>query len=187
MQKWAEIHGAPPSATDWNPAVARRLGDKERAARFGEGLWPHVSSVLTGLLFAGFSAPEGDSGGQGGWALIDTASGAIRKVTTTIPPADQARGFAGGGIWSTPAFDARSGYAYVGAGNPFSKTQEHPYTNSILKIDVNSSRSTFGQVVAHYKGNPDQYTNTLETLSQTPICRATDTNGVPFPLDDPAA
>jgi outer membrane protein assembly factor BamB len=80
----------------------------------------------------------------------------------------------------------RRGYAYVGAGNPFSKTQEHPFTNSILKIDMDPSRSTFGQVVAFYKGNPDQYTNTLATLSQTPICRATDNNGLPFPLDDPA-
>ena len=151
------------------------------------GSYTNASSALyRSLLFAGFSAPEGDSHGQGGWALIDTATGAIRDVTTTIPPADQARGFAGGGIWSTPAFDLRNGYAYVGAGNPFSKTQEDPYTNSILKIDVSSSRATFGQVVAHYKGNPDQYTNTLETLSQTPICRATDINGVPYPLDDPA-
>ena len=145
-----------------------------------------ASALYKGLLFMGFSAPEGDSAGQGGWGLIDTSTGAIRKITTTIPPADQAQGFAGGGVWSTPAFDTRNGYAYVGAGNPFSKTQEHPYTNSILKIDVNSSRSTFGQVVAHYKGNPDQYTNTLETLSQTPICRATDDSGLPFPLDDPA-
>jgi polyvinyl alcohol dehydrogenase (cytochrome) len=151
------------------------------------GSYTNASSALyKGLLFMGFSAPEGDSNGQGGWALIDTATGAIRKVTDTIPPADQARGFAGGGIWSTPAFDVRRGYAYVGGGNPFSKTQEHPFTNSILKIDVNASRSTFGQVVAFYKGNPDQYTNTLETLRQTPICRATDTNGVPYPLDDPA-
>jgi polyvinyl alcohol dehydrogenase (cytochrome) len=145
-----------------------------------------ASALFKGLLFMGFSAPEGDSAGQGGWALIDASTGAIRKVTTTIPPGDQARGFAGGGIWSTPAFEIRKGYAYVGAGNPFSKTQEHPFTDSILKIDVNSSRTTFGQVVAHYKGNPDQYTHTLETLSQTPICRATDTNGVPYPLDDPA-
>ncbi len=114
------------------------------------GSYTNASSALfKGLLFVGFSAPEGDSNGQGGWALIDTATGAIRDVTTTIPPADQAQGFAGGGIWSTPAFDARRGYAYVGAGNPFSKTQEHPYTDSILKIDVNSSRTTFGQVVAH--------------------------------------
>ena len=145
-----------------------------------------ASALFKGLLFMGFSAPEGDSAGQGGWALIDASTGAIRKITTTVPPADQAQGYAGGGIWSTPAFDVRQGYAYVGAGNPFSKTQEHPFTNSILKIDVNASRPTFGQVVAHYKGNPDQYTNTLETLSQTPICRATDDSGLPFPLDDPA-
>ena len=145
-----------------------------------------ASAVYRGLLFAGFSAPEGDSHGQGGWALIDTATGAIRKVTTTVPPADQAQGYAGGGIWTTPAFDTRNGYAYVGAGNPFSKPVEHPYTNSILKVDVNSSRKTFGEVVAHYKGNPDQYTQTLQTLSQTPICRATDMDGIPFPFDDPA-
>lgn len=144
-----------------------------------------ASAVSRGLLFMGFSPPEGDPNGQGGWALIDTATGAIVKVTTTIPPADQAKGFAGGGIWSTPAFDTARGYAYIGAGNPNSKTMEHPYTNSILKIDMVRSRPTFGQVTGFYKGNPDQYTNALETLSQTPVCAASDADGVPYPVDDP--
>jgi polyvinyl alcohol dehydrogenase (cytochrome) len=144
------------------------------------------AAVSNGLLFYGFSPPEGDSTGQGGWALIDAASGSILKVTTTIPPADQLKGYGGGGIWSTPAFDRRGGYAYVGAGNPDSKVLEHPYTNSILKIDIDRSRPTFGQVVAHYKGNPDQYTNTLQTLSQTPVCAASDSVGAPYPVDDPA-
>jgi polyvinyl alcohol dehydrogenase (cytochrome) len=144
------------------------------------------AAVFNGLLFMGFSPPEGDPKGQGGWALIDTATGAIVKVTTTIPPADQLRGYAGGGIWSTPAFDRTNSYAYVGAGNPFNKSFQHPNTDAILKIDMNPARATFGQVVGRYPGNPDQYTQALTTLSMTPLCRATDLNGVPYPLDDPA-
>jgi polyvinyl alcohol dehydrogenase (cytochrome) len=144
-------------------------------------------ALFRGLLFLGFSPPEGDPAGQGGWALLDTATGTIVNVTNTIPPADQLKGYAGGGIWSTPAFDGGGGgYAFIGAGNPSSKTMEHPFTNSILKIDMDQSRLTFGQVVAHYKGNPDQYTNTLETLSQTPVCAASDNPSVSYPLDDPA-
>jgi outer membrane protein assembly factor BamB len=41
-------------------------------------------------------------------------------------------------------------------------------------------------VVAAYAGNVDQYTDTLQTLSGTPVCSASDNPAVPYPLDDPA-
>jgi polyvinyl alcohol dehydrogenase (cytochrome) len=151
------------------------------------GFYSNASPVLAnGLIVAGYSPAEGDSTATGGFALLDPASGAIVKVTPTIPPADQAKGFSGGGLWSTPAYDPRTKYLYWGAGNPFSKQVEHPNTNAILKIDLSRSRSTFGQIVAAYHGNVDQYTDTLETLSHTPVCAATDSPSVPTPVDDPA-
>ena len=140
--------------------------------------------VFDGVLFAGFSPAEGNPAGQGGFALYDAATGALLRVTDTISAADQAAGFAGGGIWSTPAYDAATGYAYVGSGNPYSKAVEDVHTNAILKIDLRRSRPTFGQIVASYKGNVDQYTQALQTLSQTPVCAASAT--APDPLDDPA-
>jgi outer membrane protein assembly factor BamB len=142
--------------------------------------------VFGGVVFAGFSPAEGDSSGQGGFALLDAVTGAILTTTPTISPADQAQGFAGGGIWSTPAYDAASGFAYVGAGNPYSKTEQDQRTNAILKVDVTRTRSTFGQIVGFYHGNVDQYNDVLTILQQTPVCALSVSSGLPFPLDDPA-
>jgi outer membrane protein assembly factor BamB len=157
------------------------------AVGHGAGFYTNASAaVFNGILFYGFSPAEGESGSQGGWALIDVADGHIVKQVDTIPPADQARGYAGGGIWTTPAFDKRTGYAYFGSGNPYSKTVEHEYVNAILKVDLDRSRPTFGEVVDSYKGNIDQYTEALEALSHTPACEASDTDVFTWPLDDPA-
>lgn len=143
-------------------------------------------AVFKNILFYGFSTAEGDSQGQGGFALLDTVTGAILKKTYTVPPADQEKGFAGGGLWATPAIDTETKYAYIGSGNPFSKTQEHPHTNAILKIDLDQGRPTFGEIVDSYKGNIDQYHEELEVLSQTPVCIETEELFDGFPLDDPA-
>jgi outer membrane protein assembly factor BamB len=137
-----------------------------------------------GLIVAGFSPPEGQQVGQGGFVVVESFFGHTLRRTPTIPLADQARGYAGGGLWSTAAFDDETGFAYLGAGNPFSHTKEHPNTNAILKIDARWWSRTFGQIVASYKGNADQYTDALTTLSHTPVCEAT--APVDFALDDPA-
>lgn len=140
------------------------------------------------VVFAGWSPPEGDSKGQGGFALIDAETGAIAKTVEVIPTADQAQGYAGAGIWSTPAFDRQTGYAYIGASNPYSKTKEHPFTNAVLKIDMRSPK-TMGAIVGAYKGVVDQYSSDLQAVNQSPVCAATDNPNVPvaaFTFDDPA-
>lgn len=150
------------------------------------GYYTNASPVVAGdLVVVGYSSPEGDSTGQGGFALLDAGTGAIVKVTPTIPPVDQAKGYAGGGLWTTPAYDPSTRYLYFGAGNPNSKTVEHQNTNAILKIDLARSRPTFGQIVAAYHGNVDQYAQELQTLSHTPACQVSDVEGFAWPLDDP--
>jgi glucose dehydrogenase len=152
-----------------------------------QGYYTNASPlVANGLLVAGYSAPEGDPHGTGGFALLDAGTGRIVKVTSTIPEADQAKGYAGGGLWSSPAYDPATRYAYWGTGNPSNKGQEHPNTNAIVKIDLDRSHATFGQIVGVYHGNVDQYAEALETLSQTPVCSASDIEQAPYPLDDPA-
>jgi hypothetical protein len=152
-----------------------------------QGYYTNASPIVAnGLVVAGYSGAEGDPTSTGGFALIDAGTGALVKITPTIPPADQAKGYAGGGLWSSPAYDPATKYAYWGAGNPSSKQQEHPNTNAILKIDLDRTRATFGQIVAAYKGNVDQYTKELQDLSHNPACAATDNPSVPYPLDDPA-
>src|SRR3954452_13594313 len=140
--------------------------------------------IYKDVLIYGFSVPEGDPHGVGGFALIDVHTGRILKATPTIPPADQAKGYAGGGIWTAPAVDTAGGAADVGADNPASKQIAHQNTDAILKIDLKHD-GHFGEIVDAYKGNPDQYQ--LSQLTETPVCGASE--GTPldtFPLDDPA-
>jgi polyvinyl alcohol dehydrogenase (cytochrome) len=152
-----------------------------------QGYYTNASPIVAnGLVLAGYSPSEGDSKGTGGFALIDAGTGTIVKTTPTIPLEDQAKGYAGGGLWSTPGYDPTTGYAYFPAGNPSNKGTEHPNTNSILKIDLNRSSATFGEIAGAYKGNVDQYTKELQTLSQTPACQASDVPNMTWPADDPA-
>ncbi|HET6793307.1 MAG TPA: PQQ-binding-like beta-propeller repeat protein [Acidimicrobiales bacterium] len=149
------------------------------------GAWTNANPVVyNGMVFFGFSVPEGDPKGQGGFGLVDEGDGHIITVTDTVPPADQAQGYAGGGIWSTPAVDPSTGFAYVGAGNPFSKQLEDRNTNAILKIDLNKGPG-LGRIVAAYKGNVDQYQ--AQQLTQAPTCAASENTPLDsFTLDDPA-
>ncbi len=141
--------------------------------------------VANGLLAFGFSPSEGSDTGQGGFALLDAGTGHVVKVTPTVSGADQAQGYAGGGLWSTPAYDPTTGYLYWASGNPNSKTKQDPNTNAILKIDLNRADAAFGEIVAAYPGNVDQYTDTLQKASQNPACAASDSAGLPYPIDDP--
>jgi hypothetical protein len=45
IQRWAERYGAPPTALDWDPARARRVGHGWRAQRFEAGSWPSARVV----------------------------------------------------------------------------------------------------------------------------------------------
>jgi outer membrane protein assembly factor BamB len=149
-----------------------------------EGSYTNSSPVLAnGYIAAGYSAPEGDPTATGGFALINAKTGEVVKTTPTIPQAAQEEGYSGGGLWATPAYDPKTKYLYWGAGNPNSKTKQYSTTDAILKIDVNPSRPTFGLIVASYEGNVDQYTQTLQELSRSPACEASEE--VPDPLDDP--
>jgi polyvinyl alcohol dehydrogenase (cytochrome) len=134
--------------------------------------------VFDGTVFVGFSVPEGDPVAQGGFVLVDAKNGTLIKRTYTIPPSEWEQGFAGGGIWSTPAVDGSTGYAYVGVGNPFSKQVEHERTNAILKIDLDRHRPTFGEVVASYKGEIDQVLPLVRDVSR-PSCAVMPENPTP--------
>jgi len=110
---------------------------------------------------SGGSAELGDEADrydfQGSFVLLDAASGALVKKTWTIHSPDIHDNFAGAGIWSTPAVDAAAKYAYVGTANPFKPQAEHANANSVVKIDLDRTRPTFGEIVGHYKGNVDEF------------------------------
>lgn len=156
-------------------ALSRAKGDvlwRSAPLVEGAGYYTNATAVVTddGLLLAGFSPAEGDPTGQGGVAIVDATTGELLKRVFSIPEADQAKGFAGAGIWTAPAVDA-DGYAYAGTSNPYSKKIEHPNTNAILKIDVDPARATFGTVVDSMKGLIEQYRPEIREAAD-PVCEA---------------
>ena len=123
-----------------------------------------------GILFIGISSPEGGVQNIGGFALLDAKSGRILVRTHNIPDRDLKKGYAGASMWSTPAIDAKTGYAYAGTGQPSTSTQakQHQHTDAIVKIDLNRHRRTFGQIVDAYKGTFDgQQLNTQRPCKDT--------------------
>jgi outer membrane protein assembly factor BamB len=132
-----------------------------------------------GEVVIGFSEPEGVVTAHGGFAIVDAANGSLLDRTYTIPPNAWARGYGGGGIWSTAAIDPATGYAYYGTGNPFNKTAEYPTTNAIIKLDMDPRRSTFGSIVASYKGEIDQRLEVLKKLTGPTTCKLLPENPIP--------
>lgn len=124
--------------------------------------------VFNGMIFAGIAGPETSPRARGGYAILDASTGAILVKRYTISDDDFAKGHAGASIWSTVAVDTSTGYAYAGSGNPASKKVEHPFSNALLKIDVDPSRTaSFGKIVAAFKGNADAYS---ATIANQPAC-----------------
>lgn len=136
--------------------------------------------VHNGVVFAGFFGSAGPDSlpERGGFMLIDAATGAELAKTFVIPdhgtPDDASDqgfedGYEGAGIWATPAFDGD--YAYVGTSNPHNPHFIHERAQSILKIDVNRTSPTFGQILDSYQGIRDTI---LPGAEQNPACETKD-------------
>jgi outer membrane protein assembly factor BamB len=140
-------------------------------ARTGEPLWrtkvgqfgyrmDQLASarVARGLHLVFGEGPDFDPHARPGFALLDERTGKVRLKRLMVPDSLSRKGFSAGGVWATPAVDAARGYAFVGTANPYSANEEPRYSNSIMKIDIDPRRRTFGAVVASYKGDPDVLT-----------------------------
>jgi polyvinyl alcohol dehydrogenase (cytochrome) len=120
--------------------------------------------VYDGMVWVGISGTAAETDNeedrlafQGNFVLLDAVTGKMLKKTYTIPQEKWKKGFAGGAIWSTLAIDEKTKYGYSGTGNPFNYDSEYKTTNSILKVDLDRSRPTFGEIVGHYKGDVEEY------------------------------
>jgi hypothetical protein len=111
---------------------------------------------------------------RGAVAFVDTRTHQA-KVTPVIPDSDFCQdpkcnvGFAGGSVWSTGAIDTAAGYVYYGTGNPSASGPSHPNTNSLIKLDIDVRRATFGQIVGVYHGTADNLVD--PSLDENPACR----------------
>ncbi|MGH2726653.1 MAG: PQQ-binding-like beta-propeller repeat protein [Actinomycetota bacterium] len=128
--------------------------------------------ILDGVVFMGVSGGSAELGDeadryafQGGFVMIDAATGHVMKKTYTIhPPLQPDDDYAGAGVWSTPAIDPVAKVGYVGTANPFKPQAEHKWANSVVKIDFDKTSPTFGQIIDAYKGNVDEYIPALSRL-----------------------
>lgn len=124
--------------------------------------------VHRGLAFVGlFGSPAPGDKERGGFVLIDADSGKLVKRTYTISKKDFKAGYAGAGMWSTPAIDRKKRLAYVGTSNPHSPQREHQRTNALVKIDLRRKKGTFGKILDVYKGRPDTF---IEGAADQPAC-----------------
>ncbi len=129
-----------------------------------------------GKIFQGWLGVEGSGPTRGGYAILDASracsnrpylicsepragarGGKILEREWTISKKEYKKGYHGASIWCTAAVDPKTDYIYACGGNPHSEGKESRYSNSLLKIDGRPSRKTFGDIVDHYKGRPDQY------------------------------
>jgi plastocyanin len=95
---------------------------------------------------------------QGSMSFLDAATGSVLRKTWTIhPPKEPDDEFSGAGVWATPAIDPEAKVAYAGSANPYNPRGEHKYANAVLKYDVDRASPTFGEIIDHYEGLPDEY------------------------------
>lgn len=131
--------------------------------------------VFDGLVIAGVSGAAAETSTdeseryafQGAVVLLDALTGDVVKKTWVIhePAADGiGDGYAGAAVWSTPAVDVSTGFAYVGTGNPFQPQKEHPHANAVIKLDLRRDSLTFGEVVDSYKGDVDEFFPAMSEL-----------------------
>lgn len=113
--------------------------------------------VFVGVSGGGAGNSSNFSNYQGSYRILDSNSGATLARTYVIHDPAEWDGRGGAGIWSTPAIDIDSDYAYVGTGNPLGIQPQPATANAILKIDLNRDRSTFGKIVDFYQGDEDTY------------------------------
>jgi polyvinyl alcohol dehydrogenase (cytochrome) len=124
--------------------------------------------VHKGLAFVGFfGSPLPGDKERGGFVLIDAETGELVKRTYTIDKRSFEGGYAGAGMWSTPAIDRKARLAYVGTSNPHDPQHEHERANALVKIDLRRRSDTFGEILDVYKGRPDTY---VEGAADQPAC-----------------
>jgi outer membrane protein assembly factor BamB len=119
---------------------------------------------------SGDAAQHSDQGARtgfrGSFVLIDTTSGELLAKTYTISKEDWEKGYAGATISATPAIDIATGYLYAGTTSAYVPQFEPPLANSLIKVDIDRTRETFGQIVASMKG--DTFDRVLPGYSTMP-------------------
>lgn len=129
--------------------------------------------VWNGVVLVGICGEEAASGSRGGYAIVDAISGELLTRGYTVSDEEAAAGYEGASIWTTPVVDAATGYAFAGTGNP-SSALESRYANALVKIDLDRTRPTFGEIVDAYKGSWDSYLPNCDSAKSPVGCQHID-------------
>ena len=135
---------------------------------FGHPTTQQSSAIVhDGIQVLFTTGPDFEPAARQGYGLVDAVTGQVLYEATTVPAEDLEAGYSGGGVWGTATVDPETNYLYVGTSNPESKTKEHRYDNAIIKLDLDRTRPTFGQIVGSFKGTPDSITG-----YNNPVCQS---------------
>lgn len=109
------------------------------------------------LVIVGLTNSENTYGRQGGYGLVDATDGTLIKRVHTISDEQAALGFGGCSVWSQWAIDPQTKHGYVGTGQPAGwLDQESEMCNALIKVDLDRTRDTFGEIVGVRKGTWDE-------------------------------
>ena len=143
-------------ALDASTGVERWRSERLDDGTAGNGTFITASPVVyeaggRELVFVPLAGGGGDGARVPMW-FLDARTGETVKRALTLTDEEYAEGFGGTGIWTTAAFDEKTGHLYAGTSDSDGKSKQHPYNNALLKVDGDPSRATFAGVVAHYEG-----------------------------------
>lgn len=140
-------------ASDGTPLWTTTVDEQEGADAFASPV------VFDGLVIVGISgdaAQHGDEGQRegfhGSFVILDTDGRLLRK-TWTVPPDVWRDGFGGATVTTTAAIDPVRKIAFLGTGSAFLPQYEHDANNALLRVDLDRSSPTFGEIVASWKGD----------------------------------
>jgi len=125
------------------PAWDAVLTSQARSDTFGSPVvWRKTIYIGTSGYFGEFTDPGGHA--RGSVVALDARTGKRRWRTFTVP-----RHHDGGGVWSTPAIDTRTGRLFVGTGNAYHAPAANT-TDAVLALDART-----GKIVRGFQATPN--------------------------------
>jgi len=106
-------------------------------------------------------------GFSGSVVRLDPDTGNVVWQTYVIPEAEQMEGSSGAGVWSTPTYDAETGYVYAATGNSYMPGPASSRSDSIIAFDAKNGdikwtyqaqKGDNGQIDGDFADSPHVYT-----------------------------
>lgn len=131
--------------------------------------------IHNGLLFVGISGSRAETDNnvyrnnwQGSYVILDALSGELLKkhwlIHAPVSEGGPDDSNSGASVYSTLAIDDERDHGYWGVGATYDITEEHPITNTIIKVDLDRNSAHFGEILGNYRGDPEAYLEELNAL-----------------------